>query len=217
VVIPAPLTGRDAARDLARRELSKAIYRQLPVRGGLEGAIGRLLQHAFSAASRVSPGGWWTLVAVLAVIAALAVLILARIGPVAGPGRRGALAEPRGGGRPPTARQLRDQAEASAAGGDYSTAIVQRLRAIAVSCEERGVLVPDAGRTADELAAQAGACFPGHGPALAEAARLFDRVRYGGGTGTAAGYQRLRELDAALASAGAPAPGAAAAAARSAP
>ena len=60
-----------------------------------------------------------------------------------------------------TARQLRDASAACAAEGDYSTAVLQRLRAIATSCEERGILVPDAGRTADELAMQAGALLPG--------------------------------------------------------
>ena len=55
------------------------------------------------------------------------------------------------------------------------------------------------GRTADELAAQAGARFPGHAADLAAAARLFDQIRYGGGAGTRDGYERLCALDAALA------------------
>ena len=74
-----------------------------------------------------------------------------------------------------------------------------RLRAIAVACEERGILVRNAGQTADELAAQAGARFPGHAADLAAASRLFDQVRYGGEAGTRDGYERLRRLDDALA------------------
>jgi hypothetical protein len=98
-----------------------------------------------------------------------------------------------------TARELRDASAASAAYGDYSTAILQRVRAIVVSCEERGILTADAGRTANEVAAQAGAHFPGRHADLAAAARSFEQIRYGGGAGTRDGYERLCALDAALA------------------
>ena len=57
----------------------------------------------------------------------------------------------------------------------------------------------NAGQTADELAAVAGARFPGHATELAFAARLFNQVRYGGEAGTRDGYERLRRLDEALA------------------
>jgi len=73
------------------------------------------------------------------------------------------------------------------------------VRAIVVSCEERGILTADAGRTANEVAAQAGERFPAQQAELAAAARSFDQVRYGGGAGTHDGYERLCALDAALA------------------
>lgn len=198
-MISAGPIGRDPARRLARRELSKAIYHQTAFPQAVIGAIERFLRRIVSGANQVAPGGWWSLIALAALAVAVVAVIIARVGPLAGSGRHGARTVLSGETRPLTARQLREKAEASAAEGDYSTAILQRLRAIAVSCEERGILMPDAGRTADELAAQAGVRFPGHGTGLAEAARLFDRVRYGGGTGTAAGYERLRDLDDALA------------------
>ncbi|HEV3380483.1 MAG TPA: DUF4129 domain-containing protein [Trebonia sp.] len=200
MVISAVPIGRDPAQRLARQELSKAIYHQTSsVPQAVVNAIEGFLQRLFSGASTAAPGGWWSLVALAAFAVAVIAVIVVRIGPFAGSGRRGAYPMASRDTRPLTARQLRDAAAASAAAGDYSTAILQRLRAIVSSCEERGILVPDAGRTADELAAQAGARFPARGAELREAARLFDRIRYGDGTGTPAGYDRLRDLDDALA------------------
>ncbi len=54
------------------------------------------------------------------------------------------------------------------------------------------------GRTADELAAEAGRLLPGLAPALTTAARLFNEVRYGDRAGTRAGYEQLRALDEAV-------------------
>ncbi|HSZ40112.1 MAG TPA: DUF4129 domain-containing protein [Trebonia sp.] len=198
-MIPAAPIGRDPAQRLARQELSKAIYHQTSVPQEVLGAIERFLQRLFSFTNSNTPGGWWSLVALAALVVVIIAVIVAGVGPFAGSGRRGARAVLSPDTLPLTARQLRAAAAASAGEGDYSTAVLQRLRAIAVSCEERGVLVPDAGRTADELAAQAGARFPAHGSDLLEAARAFDRIRYGYGIGTAAGYERLRDLDDALA------------------
>lgn len=188
---------RDPAQRLARRELSKAVYHQTSVPQEIIHAIESFLARIFSGVSQGSPGGWWTLIALAALIVLVIAAIFARTGPLARSARRAApLRDP--GGRALTARQYRSAAEKAAGEGDYSAAIVQRLRAVTLSCEERRVLAPDSGRTADELAAQAGARFPGHADELAGAARLFDQIRYGDGTGTREGYQRLRDLDDAL-------------------
>jgi len=189
--------GRDQAQRLARDELSKAVYHQhQSIPQAVVTDIDKLLQKIFDGASKVTPGGAWTVVAlVLVVIVAIALAV--RLGPL----RRAAsqqapITDP--GARPLTARQLREQAEASTGNGDHTTAILQRFRAIAVSLEERGVLVPDAGRTADELATQAGRLFPGEAADIAAAARLFDQVRYGDGVGAREDYERVRQLDDAL-------------------
>jgi hypothetical protein len=197
VIAVSPI-GREAAQRLARGELSKAVYHQQSLTQAVAHWLAALLNSLFSAASSVTPGGWWTVVALAALVVAAAALVAARLGPVARSGRR-----PRPthdpGSRAMTARQLRDAATVSATEGDYAAAIVARLRAIAAACEERGILVRTAGQTADELAAQAGARFPGHAADLAAASRLFDQVRYGGDAGTRDGYERLRRLDDALA------------------
>lgn len=197
---PGPIApiARDPAQREARRELSRAVYHQISVSQKILDAISSFLEKLFSGASHASPGGWWTLVALAALAVGIIAVILTRTGPLARSARRAPLmGDP--GGRPLTARQCRAAAEDAAAEGDYSTAILQRLRAIALGCEERRVLVPDAGRTADELAALAGARFPAQAAELAEAARLFDRIRFGDGTGTRDGYERLTDLDATLA------------------
>jgi hypothetical protein len=173
--------GRDPAQRLARQELSKAMYHHWSIAGAISG----FLQRIFSDAGDATPGG-----------AAVVVVITSRIGPVARSGRR---RSPLTSVARATARDHRIAAEASAASGDYSTAVLERLRAIAASCEERGVLPPYQGRTADELAEQAAARFPVHDRELAAAARLFDQILYGDGSGTQAGYQRLRDLDDAMA------------------
>jgi hypothetical protein len=198
MVIGAGPIGRVPAQRLAQHELAKPAYHQTSFLGRIWNAVSGFLDRLFTDASQATPGGWWTLVALVAVVVVLIVVIVARLGPVAGSGRRrtSALHDP--DGRPRTARRLREESAAAAAQGDYATAVLQRLRAIATGCEERRVLVPDAGRTADEFAALAGARFPAQAAELRSAAAEFDHVRYGGGTGTAAAYERLRTLDEAL-------------------
>jgi hypothetical protein len=196
---PGPI-GRGAAQRLARDELSKAIYHHpesLPAR--IVHDLENLLSRLFGGAASASPGGWWTVVALAALLVAAVSVIAVRLGPLARSARSGGPAwDP--GARAMTARELRDASAARAAEGDFSTAILQRVRAIVVSCEERGILTADAGRTADEIAARAGARFPAQRAALLDAARAFDQIRYGGEAGTRDGYERLCGLDAALAS-----------------
>ena len=220
MIAPGPI-GRDPAQRLARNELSRAIYHQHSLPRTVERFVLTMLERLFGAASRVTPGGWWTVVALVALAVAVGTAVAVRLGPLARSARGGGPARDPGS-RARTARQLRDDSAASATEGDYSTAILQRVRAIVASCEERGILVPDAGRTADELATQAGARFPGQRADLAAAARLFDQIRYGAGVGTLDGYEQLRDLDATLATrqpepmTGQPATGARAAGARAA-
>ena len=199
MVISVGPIGRDPAQRLARQELSKPVYHQTSIPQEILHAIEQFLERLFGGASQATPGGWWTLVALAAVLAAVIAVIVMRLGPLRTSARRATpVREP--GMRPLTARQYREAAAESAVQGDYSTAILQRFRAIAVSCEERQVLPPYAGRTADELAAQASARFPGREAELVAAARLFDQIRYGDGAGTKNGYDNLRNLDDALTS-----------------
>jgi Domain of unknown function (DUF4129) len=185
-----PGIGRRAAQQLARRELSKAMYQPSLTQRFLDW-LGRL-------GSNVNvnvPGGWWALIAFIVAVVLVIAIVIFRIRPART--RRsadGALLA----GRPVSARDHRQQSERSATAGDFSAAIIERVRAIAVELEERGILSPRPGRTADEFADEASRPLPAHAGKLTDAIQLFDDVMYGGRDGTPAGYQRVRELDASL-------------------
>ncbi|HEX4254320.1 MAG TPA: DUF4129 domain-containing protein [Streptosporangiaceae bacterium] len=191
------MIGRRAAQRLAAHELAKGVYHpHQSFWSWLLSSVERLLTWLFSTGNNVVPGGWWALVAVAALVVVLAAMVLTRFGPVRRSRRR--RAGPLAGGTARSARDRRARAADYAAAGDLRNAMIEALRAIASDLEERGVLVPDPGRTADEFAAQAGRLMPGHARALAGAARSFDDVCYGGQSGSPAGYERLRDLDTAL-------------------
>lgn len=144
------------------------------------------------------PGGWWTLGPLLAllVLVVIALIVYAR------PSRNAHTAEALFGDRAPkTPADHRAAAERHAAGGDYSEAVRERLRAIALELEERDVVQPRPGRTATELAADAGEAMPAQRAALEEAAAVFNDSAYGDRPATPDGYRMLRELDEALSAA----------------
>jgi hypothetical protein len=188
-----PVVGRRDGQRLARAELSKAIYHPQPslaqraVHFVLEW-LGRLFR-----ATQGLPGGWWGFVVLIALAVLLVAVVLARTGPVARARRR--RGEPGATSLARTARDHRDAAARLAEAGDYAAAICERVRAIAAELDERGVLMPRIGRTADEFAAEAGRALPPHAAGLLGAARLFDEVRYGRRPGTRPGYEQVTELD----------------------
>jgi len=194
---PGGAVTRGAGQRLARSELAKRMYHPgVSLIDRILNAIARLLQSAHGAV----PGGWWAGIALAALVVLAATVILRWVGPVAR--RRGRAPGPLLPDRPLSARDHREEGERLAAAGDFAGAIIESLRAVALELEERGVLPPRVGRTADELAVEAGGPLPGQALGLREAARLFDEVRYGGRAGTSAGYRRLRDLDAAVSRAG---------------
>lgn len=190
--------GRDQAREMARHELDKSSYHRNDqsfldkVLRKIGDFIDQLSGNAPQGQHTGGSGSWLALVALVAVLLVVAGLIWWRIGTV----RRNAAS-----GRalltdePTTARSHRDDAERFAAAGEWPRAIRERLRAIARDLEERAILDPRPGRTADELAVEAGVALPEHAGELTVGVRIFDDVWYGGRTGDAAGYQRLTELD----------------------
>ena len=188
-----PGIGRRAAQQLAREELSKPVYHpSTSLTQRIIDAILRLLARIVHGANLVVPGGWWGLVALAALLVIVVAGLRAWLGPVGRTHRgRGALT-PHGTAR--TARDHRTEAERLADAGDYATAIRECVRAIAAELDERGVLPPRTGRTADEFAEEAGRVLPVHVLALRGAARLFDEVCYGQRPGSRDGYERLREL-----------------------
>jgi hypothetical protein len=79
--------------------------------------------------------------------------------------------------------------------GQFAEAVREWMRAIVRELETRGVLEPRPGRTADEVAREAGAAVPAVAADLRTAATVFDEVWYGGRPATAQAEAVLRQAD----------------------
>jgi Domain of unknown function (DUF4129) len=191
---PGPLIGRRAAQQLARRELSRSIYSR-PLATRIADAIERFLERLFHAAATNLPGGWWSTIAGAVILVLVVAAVLFWVRPA---GSRQVAGRQLLSGEALSARDHRKLAEQHAAAGDYSAALVEAMRAVAVEIEERGILPVRPGRTADEFAVQAGRAVPELAADFTAAATLFDDVRYGGRQGTPIGYARISRLDARL-------------------
>jgi Domain of unknown function (DUF4129) len=188
---------RGQGERLARDELAKAIYHpSAPFTVRIYDAVQRFLARFYATVSGATPGGWWGFVALVALAVLVVALVFISIGPVARQHRQ--VASPLWAGRSLTAHERREQAQRLAGSSQYSAAILERMRAIAAALEERAVLMPNPGLTADELASEAGRALPGHADGLRRAARLFDDICYGQRLGTPEEYERLCALDAAV-------------------
>lgn len=196
MTVPGPV-GRDQARELARHELRRSIYhRDEP--SVLDRVLRKVTDWLNSLLNRLpgnhTGGGesWAALVILLALLILVAAAVWWRVGNIRrNAAERDGLLE----GRLTTADGHRARAEAHAAAGEWAHAIRERLRAIARDLEERAILEPRPGRTADELAIEAGDALPDHAEDLTAAVRVFDDVWYGGREADADGHRRLTELD----------------------
>jgi Domain of unknown function (DUF4129) len=183
---------RDAAHEAAQHELAKPIYPKASLIDRLKDWIGELLTKLIVNASSV-PGGWFT-ISVLLILLAIAVVVAVRIA-------RRTMRTNRGGGHALfgdhelSAAEHRATAEQYAAVGNWSAAIRHRLRAVARQLEESGVLDPVPGRTATELARDAGRALPHLAAELSRAAEAFNDVTYGERPGTESAYQMIADLD----------------------
>jgi hypothetical protein len=166
------------------------MYRE-PLLTRIMDAIGHFLSRLFNDTGHL-PGGWWSTIALLVVLVLVVAGVIFWIRPAGSrrSSRLGVLS-----GTSLSARDHRELAERLAADEDYGGAIVERMRALAAEIEERGILPVRPGRTADELAVQAGRTVPDLAGDFSVAAGIFDDVRYGGRDGTAAGYERISRLD----------------------
>ena len=188
------LPGRDQAREAARHELAKHRYRaaEPPWYVRLITWLLHQLDRLLTKASDTVPGGGWGLLLLVLLVVGLAVVVLVRLRPTA---RRTGGDLLFGLGQELTADQHRGLAERAAARGDHAEAVRERLRAVVRELEARGVVEPRPGRTADEVALEAGRVLPSLAGALRDGARLFDEVWYGGRTADASSYAALVALD----------------------
>lgn len=94
-----------------------------------------------------------------------------------------------------TAGELRSAAAAAASAGDWTLAVLEQFRAVARGLAERTIVRVSPGTTAHDFAARASESFPTASGDLAQAAEIFDRVRYLGQDGNASDFDRLHRLD----------------------
>ncbi|MGW1847211.1 DUF4129 domain-containing protein [Streptomyces sp. NPDC001966] len=187
-------TPRGPAREAAKHELSKPMYHENDpnlLQRGLDRLwdwIGDLLDTASGAA----PGGPAGLVVLVLIVVGLVAALWWRLGT---PRRTVRSADALFDDSPRSAAEHRKAAEAHAAAQRWNEAVQERMRAIVRSLEERALLDPRPGRTADEAAAEAGRPLPAHATRLHAAAREFDDVTYGGRTADEQTYLVLRSLD----------------------
>lgn len=185
--------GRDEAQRLARLELARPEY-QHDDESLVSKAIRWILDRVSELLDRVSsasPQAWLGFVAVVVIIALVVVAVRRRTGPL-----RRARSDVRAfdvGDR--SAAEQRAEAARFAAAGAWAEAVRARLRAVVRDLEERGLVDARPGRTADEIARDAGAALPSVAGALHEGARYFDDVWYGGRPADEAGYRRMVALD----------------------
>ncbi|AQT83128.1 hypothetical protein B1R94_26395 [Mycolicibacterium litorale] len=192
--MPAIDIDRDAAHEAAQRELAKPIYPKESLTERLGEWLDDLLYRAMLKGSQI-PGGWLT-ITVLAIVVLIAFVVAVRIARRTMRTNRGGA--PLFGDHELSAAEHRNTAERHAADGDWAGAIRHRLRAIARDLEESGVLNPVPGRTATELARDAGELLPGFSAELRGAASVFNDVTYGEQPGSEPDYRMIAHLDDAL-------------------
>ncbi len=197
--MPAVDVDRVAAHEAAQRELAKPIYPKASLTERFSQWLEDLLYRIAQEGSSV-PGGWFT-ITVLLILLTIAIIVAVRVA-------RRTMRTDRGGeealfgSQELTAAQHRATAEHYAAERNWAAAIRHRLRAIARDLEENGVLNPAPGRTATELARDAGTAVPQLSSELVDAADAFNDVTYGARPGTEPAYRRIAQLDEQLRSRG---------------
>ena len=187
--------GRDEARRAAQRELSKGIYHQSqpgPLTRAFDAVID-WIERFLDRLAAGAPGGSSGALVLLALVLVIAAVVVWRTGPI----RRGARVrqphvELSGDVGPDEHRRRADE---HAAAGRFAEAVRERMRAIVRELETRGVLDPRPGRTADEVARDAGAAVPTIAADLRAAAGAFDEVWYGGRPATPQSDALMRNAD----------------------
>ncbi len=187
----------ETARGWAEAELANPIYHERE--SLLMAAIRWLLERwadAQVAVRGVDPRTAALVLGTLVLIGVLVVLV------VAGPVRRARRAERASvelfGDDVRSAAELRAGADAHAAAGRWSEAVLDRFRALLRGLEERALVDERPGKTAHEAAAEAAAVLLDQAEDLLRGSRLFDDVCYGDAAATADDDAWLRALDRAV-------------------
>lgn len=182
---------REAAREAAEHELAKPIYPRPSPKDQFIEFLESLVQRLILKGAEL-PGGWFT-ISVLLIMLAAAVVAAIHVG-------RRMLRDGAGDQRlfgtvQLSAAEHRAAAQRCAASEDWAEAIRHGLRAVARELEETAVLHAAPGRTATELARDAGIVLPDLATGLRRAAETFNDVSYGELPATPDGYRIVADLD----------------------
>lgn len=171
----------EEARRWALEELSKQSYQD--ARPGLIAQLTEQflrflsdLLNSVSGALNLDPA--LVLIGGLVLLLGTAALIIRAARPRMTPDKKGGATQVFSGSPARSAQDHRHAAESAALRSDYRLAVIERFRAIARAAEERALLSPQAGRTADEVAHQLSGFFPAEAERLHWAGNLFNRLRY---------------------------------------
>lgn len=190
-----PIT-RDGAREQARDELERSVYDEAQpslILRAIEKVI-EFVSDLLNRASSATPGGGFGLLTI-AILLAVGVFVLLRLGPLRRPQTAaGGLDVPAA----VTAQELRAAAESFAGQGRWAEAVRARLRAVVRQLEDRTLIEPRPGRTATEVARDAGAIAPALRQPLDAAAATFNEIWYGDRKADQSDYRTVVDLDDAL-------------------
>lgn len=192
----APLApDRDTARRWAEEELAKQEYQEadLTLLQRLGAAISEFLSGITAPIADIR--SVWLIVLVVLVVLALAGLVVWRVRRGSG----GSLSDPY---RPLTVlvpdvdpEELRANARAAAAAGDWTLAVQEATRALLGALGRAEVIEVTTASTASELTAAAAAARPAESGELHRAGRTFDDITFGTETAAESDYTRIRDLD----------------------
>jgi hypothetical protein len=187
------------ARELLLRELSRPEY--AAAQPTLLDRIAQAIADWFSSLTAPSGdgiGGWVPLVLLVLLVLGIAVAFI--VWGVPRLNRRSRASDGLfGADERRSAAELRRDAAAAAARGDFTSASLDAFRALARGLQERTVVAVLPGTTAHDFASQGGVAFPDLAPAFGAAADGFDATRYAGALGTPDLYRAITDLDAAMA------------------
>lgn len=192
-------------RQWALEELADPVYRTAEptafdrlARAALDGVTALLSGQA--------PPSWGPVLTAVAIaaVAAVAVAAVVSLGPPRAARRTAAETMLFGDPEQRDAERLRRDAARAADAGDWRSALVLSVRALARGLAERGIVRPPPGATVHAFARAAAAVFPAQAASLHATAAVFDEVRYLDRPATAEGYALVRRLDADLRAADSP-------------
>ncbi len=191
------LPDRDEARQWALDELAKTVYQEAKpsLLDRIVAAVLDWLRSFFEDLQGVNANlGIVVIVVAVAVLIGLAIwLVKPRLNPAKAMDGEVFDAE-----TPLTSEQHRSAARAAAGKDAFGAAVAEQFRAIVRSAEERAVIDPQPGRTAEEVASRLCRAFPSLAPQLRDAGSTFNGVRYGNSPADQALFDGLVRLDSQL-------------------